>query len=122
MKKGGRKPQLAIPAPPSRAVRVITTRLALSMVGESNDPILALMRHLDLPATREDYLKRSGIISGTYRDRFASRVITGAASCPSRLTLASVTTMARRCPAAAVGFNCRLERRATTKNNENQSV
>jgi hypothetical protein len=66
--------------------------------GESDDPILALMRHLDLPVTREDYLKRSGIISGTYRDRFASRVITGAASCPSRLTLASVTTMARRCP------------------------
>jgi hypothetical protein len=35
--KGWPKPQLAIPAPPSRAVRVITTRLALSMVGESND-------------------------------------------------------------------------------------
>ena len=54
--KGWPKPQLAIPAPPSRAVRVITTRLALSMVGESNDPILALMRHLDLPVTRQDYL------------------------------------------------------------------
>ena len=25
--------------------------------GESDDPILALMRHLDLPVTREDYLK-----------------------------------------------------------------
>ena len=53
--KGWPKPQLAIPAPPARAVRVITTRLALSMVGESNDPILALMRHFNLPVTREDY-------------------------------------------------------------------